>query len=217
MKVQRLSNSSDETFILNSIESGDISEAKGLLIAVYNELRSLARAKLSSENPGLTLQATALVHEAFIRLVDSKVEQKWHSRGHFFDSCSQDCLTKPNVRVTRSLLFSEASSLTLFEVAILNTSPQRKQGNRYDLMQSLPEIKSSSSFTRLRVGLACAENREVKLGKSLSLVVTVVGGYHPVDHDARCRDIQPDRISVFGDPTVSRYLVGECKQKRSEH
>ncbi len=80
---------SNETFISHQIESSDFSRAKDLLTTVYDELRSLARAKLSSENPGQTLQATALVHEAFIRLVSSKKEQQWHSRGHFFASASE--------------------------------------------------------------------------------------------------------------------------------
>ena len=71
------------------MESSDVSGAKDLLAAVYDELRSLARAKLSSENPGQTLQATALVHEAFIRLVNSKTAQQWDSRGHFFASAAE--------------------------------------------------------------------------------------------------------------------------------
>ena len=77
------------TLILNQIESGDPSAAKDLLVTVYSELRSLARAKLANEKPGQTLQATALVHEAFIRLVDSKTAQHWQSRGHFFASAAE--------------------------------------------------------------------------------------------------------------------------------
>lgn len=77
------------TLILDQIESGDLSATKDLLPAVYDELRSLARSKLYSENPGQTLQATALVHEAFIRLVDSKTAQHWESRGHFFASAAE--------------------------------------------------------------------------------------------------------------------------------
>jgi RNA polymerase sigma factor (TIGR02999 family) len=79
----------EEACISQQDVSRDFSRAKDLLIAVYDELRSLARAKLSSEKPGQTLQATALVHEAFIRLVNSKTEQHWQSRGHFFASASE--------------------------------------------------------------------------------------------------------------------------------
>ena len=77
------------TLILNQIDSGDISATHDLLPIVYNELRSLAKAKLAHERPGQTLQATALVHEAFIRLVDSKTQQNWQSRGHFFASAAE--------------------------------------------------------------------------------------------------------------------------------
>ena len=72
------------TQILSQIESGDPSAADQLLPLVYEELRKLAAAKLSHEKPGQTLQATALVHEAYIRLVDVDKAQHWDSRGHFF-------------------------------------------------------------------------------------------------------------------------------------
>ena len=75
---------SDVTRILSQIESGDPTAAEQLLPVVYDELRKLAAAKLAHENPGQTLQATALVHDAYIRLVDVKKAQRWDSRGHFF-------------------------------------------------------------------------------------------------------------------------------------
>ena len=74
---------SDVTRILNAIEQGDPKAADGLLPLVYEELRLLAAQKLSQERPGQTLQATALVHEAYIRLVDAQA-QSWDGRGHFF-------------------------------------------------------------------------------------------------------------------------------------
>src|SRR5919108_1526439 len=75
---------SDVTRILNAIEHGDPSAAEQLLPLVYDELRRLAAQKLSHEKPGQTLQATALVHEAYLRLVDVDKVQHWNSRGHFF-------------------------------------------------------------------------------------------------------------------------------------
>lgn len=75
---------SDVTRILSQIESGDPSAAEQLLPLVYDELRKLAAAKLAHEKPGQTLQATALVHDAYIRLVDVNQVQHWDSRGHFF-------------------------------------------------------------------------------------------------------------------------------------
>ena len=75
---------SDVTRILSQIESGDPTAARELLPLVYEELRRLAAAKLIQEEPGQTLQATALVHEAYVRLVDGDQNQHWESRGHFF-------------------------------------------------------------------------------------------------------------------------------------
>jgi RNA polymerase sigma factor (TIGR02999 family) len=80
---------SDVTRILSRIESGDSSAAEELLPLVYEELRRLAAHKLSHESPGNTLQATALVHEAYVRLVDVDSPQRWDSRGHFFAAAAE--------------------------------------------------------------------------------------------------------------------------------
>lgn len=79
---------SDVTHILNAIEQGDSHAADDLLLAVYEELRLLAAQKLLRERPGQTLQATALVHEAYIRLVGNQ-KQDWKSRGHFFKAAAE--------------------------------------------------------------------------------------------------------------------------------
>jgi len=80
---------SDVTRILGQIESGDPSAAGQLLPLVYDELRKLAAQKMAQENPGHTLQATALVHEAYIRLVDTEKAQHWDSRAHFFAAAAE--------------------------------------------------------------------------------------------------------------------------------
>ena len=80
---------SDVTRILSQIESGDPSAADQLLPLVYEELRKLASAKLAQEKPGQTLQATALVHDAYVRLVDVEREQHFNSRGHFFGAAAE--------------------------------------------------------------------------------------------------------------------------------
>src|SRR5262245_16167219 len=80
---------SDVTRILSEIESGDPSAAGQLLPLVYHELRRLAVQKMTQENPGQTLQATALVHEAYVRLVDRDKAQAWDSRGHFFAAAAE--------------------------------------------------------------------------------------------------------------------------------
>jgi RNA polymerase sigma factor (TIGR02999 family) len=80
---------SDVTRILSAIEHGDPHAAEQLLPLVYDELRQLAAQRLSHEKPGQTLQATALVHEAYLRLVGQTIEQKWDNRGHFFAAAAE--------------------------------------------------------------------------------------------------------------------------------
>jgi RNA polymerase sigma factor (TIGR02999 family) len=80
---------SEVTRILSAIEQGDPHAAEQLLPLVYDELRQLAAQKLAQEKPGQTLQATALVHEAYLRLVDVEVVQHWNSRGHFFAAAAE--------------------------------------------------------------------------------------------------------------------------------
>jgi RNA polymerase sigma factor (TIGR02999 family) len=79
----------DVTGILSAIDQGDPHAADQLLPLVYDELRKLAAQKLSHEKPGQTLQATALVHEAYLRLVDVDKVQHWNSRGHFFAAAAE--------------------------------------------------------------------------------------------------------------------------------
>jgi RNA polymerase sigma factor (TIGR02999 family) len=80
---------SDVTHILKAIEEGDPSAAEQLLPLVYEELRKLAAQKLAHERPGQTLEATALVHEAYLRLVDTEKAQHWNSRGHFIAAAAE--------------------------------------------------------------------------------------------------------------------------------
>src|SRR5437667_2341564 len=80
---------SEVTRILSAIEQGDPHAAEQLLPLVYDELRQLAAAKLAQEKPGQTLQPTALVHEAYLRLVDADAAQGWESRGHFFAAAAE--------------------------------------------------------------------------------------------------------------------------------
>jgi RNA polymerase sigma factor (TIGR02999 family) len=79
----------DVTQILSQIEQGDPNAAEQLLPLVYDELRKLAAARMARESPGHTLQATALVHEAYVRLVDTDRAQHWNSRGHFFGAAAE--------------------------------------------------------------------------------------------------------------------------------
>jgi RNA polymerase sigma factor (TIGR02999 family) len=80
---------SEVTRILSAIEQGDPHAAQQLLPLVYDELRRLAAQKLAQERPGQTLQATALVHEAYLRLVGSEATVHWNSRGHFITAAAE--------------------------------------------------------------------------------------------------------------------------------
>ncbi len=80
---------SDVTRILSAIEQGDPRAAEQLLPRVYGELRRLAASKIAREAPGQTLQATALVHEAYLRLLDGGQPQDWNGRGHFFAAAAE--------------------------------------------------------------------------------------------------------------------------------
>jgi RNA polymerase sigma factor (TIGR02999 family) len=80
---------SEVTRILSAIEQGDQQAAEQLLPLVYDELRKLAAQKLAQEKPGQTLQPTALVHEAYLRLVDTDKVRHWDSRGHFFAAAAE--------------------------------------------------------------------------------------------------------------------------------
>src|SRR6476659_9450680 len=80
---------SEVTRILSQIEQGDPRASEQLLPLVYDELRKLAAIKLAQEKPGQTLKATGLGHEAYLRLVDRKIDQSWNSRGHFFAAAAE--------------------------------------------------------------------------------------------------------------------------------
>jgi RNA polymerase sigma factor (TIGR02999 family) len=80
---------SEVTRILSAIEAGDPHAANQLLPLVYDELRKLAAQRLAQEKPGQTLEATALVHEAYVRLVEGEKAQTWSSRGHFFAAAAE--------------------------------------------------------------------------------------------------------------------------------
>jgi RNA polymerase sigma factor (TIGR02999 family) len=88
-RIGTLNSMTDVTHILGQIEGGDPSATEKLLPLVYEELRKLAAVRMAQEYPGQTLQATALVHEAYLRLVDVEKAQKWNSRGHFFAAAAE--------------------------------------------------------------------------------------------------------------------------------
>lgn len=117
----------DVTSILAQIESGDPSAAEKLLPLVYEELRKLAAARMAHEKPGQTLQATALVHEAYLRLVDGKQAQHWNSRGHFFGAAAEAMRrilinrARDNRRLKRG---GELRSIPLEQIELASDTPE---------------------------------------------------------------------------------------------
>lgn len=117
---------SDVTQILSQIEDGNLKAAEQLLPLVYDELRKLAAAKMAAERPEHTLQATALVHEAYVRLVDAKQVQHWDSRGHFFSAAAaamQRILVEQARRKQRLKRGGEQNRLPLEDMAIESELP----------------------------------------------------------------------------------------------
>jgi RNA polymerase sigma factor (TIGR02999 family) len=117
---------SDVTRILSQIESGDAAAAEQLLPLVYDELRKLAAAKLAHEKPGQTLQATALVHEAYLRLVGGEQPHDWDSRGHFFAAAAEamrQILVNNAVRKQRPKHGGDLQRVDLDAVATLSEGP----------------------------------------------------------------------------------------------
>jgi RNA polymerase sigma factor (TIGR02999 family) len=126
-----LSSMSDVTRILSAIEAGDPHAAEQLLPLVYDELRRLAAQKMAQEAPGQTLEATALVHEAYLRLVGGAAEQHWNSRGHFFAAAAE--------AMRRILVDNARRKLTRkhggkFEPVDLNTIAARFDSRPEDLL-----------------------------------------------------------------------------------
>src|SRR4051812_40174577 len=121
----------DVTQILFDIEHGDLAAVERLLPLVYEELRKLASAKLASEKPGQTLQATALVHEAYLRLVGSQQTPQWDSRGHFFAAAAEAMRRILVENARRKATLKRGGDHARIELANL---PERIQGDSADLL-----------------------------------------------------------------------------------
>jgi len=157
---------SDVTHILSQIEQGDPAAAEQLLPLVYVELRKLAAAKLAHEKPGQTLQATALVHEAYLRLVDVTQVQQWRSRGHFFAAAAESMrriLVDQARRRKAAKRGGEAAREELHELAIVAQRPVEELLALDDVLDRLSEIDPvAANLVKLRffVGLNTSEAAE---------------------------------------------------------
>jgi RNA polymerase sigma factor (TIGR02999 family) len=166
---------SDVTRILSQIESGNPAAAEQLLPLVYDELRKLAAARLIQEKPGQTLQATALVHEAYLSLVGDGQQRSWNSRGHFFGAAAE---------AMRRILIGQArrkaslkSGGELRRVDLSETEPEI-QGPQFELLaldaaleQLAVRDSRAADVVKLRffAGLTMRETAEA-LGVSLATV-----------------------------------------------
>jgi RNA polymerase sigma factor (TIGR02999 family) len=121
----------DVTQILSQIEHGDSAAAEQLLPLIYDELRNLASAKLANEKPGQTLQATALVHEAYLRLVGSEQAAQWDNRGHFFAAAAEAMRRILVENARRRASTKRGGELHRTELVDL---PERSDGDTVDLL-----------------------------------------------------------------------------------
>ena len=138
----------DVTQILRQIESGDPTASEQLLPLVYDELRKLAAARLASEHPGQTLQATALVHEAYVRLVDGATAQQWNSRGHFFAAAAESMrrILVDQARKKRTLRRGgSAKRITLAEVQPAVVAPDEDVVALDEALRRLEQIDASKA------------------------------------------------------------------------
>jgi RNA polymerase sigma factor (TIGR02999 family) len=165
---------SDVTRILNAIEQGDAGATEKLLPLVYEELRLLAAQKMSQEPPGQTLQATALVHEAYIRLVAAK-DQSWNSRGHFFKAAAEAMrrILVENARRKKSLKYGGDRQRVELDESLFVSAQEILPDDLLALNDALDrfseEDKMAADLIKLRVfgGLLVKQAAEM-LGVSLS-------------------------------------------------
>ena len=156
------------TRILSRIESGDPSAAGLLLPLVYDELRKLAKSKLSGEKPGQTLQATALVHEAYLRLVAGRGDSNhWDGRGHFFAAAAEAMRRILVESARRKHRFRHGGDLVRVELDELNIDAPEPREDLLALDTALDKLKlvdgPASELVQLRyfAGLTQAEAAEI--------------------------------------------------------
>jgi RNA polymerase sigma factor (TIGR02999 family) len=158
---------SEVTRILSAIEQGDPSAAEQLLPLIYDELRKLAAQKVAQESPGQTLQATALVHEAYLRLVDVDKAQQWNSRGHFFAAAAEAMrriLIEQARRRSAAKRGGQAGTEELHESAIVASAPSEDVLALNDALEDLSNTDPvAAQLVRLRffAGLNMSEAAEV--------------------------------------------------------
>jgi RNA polymerase sigma factor (TIGR02999 family) len=132
---------SDVTRILSAIEQGDPHAAGQLLPVVYEELRKLAAQRLAQEAPGQTLQATALVHEAYLRLVGKSEEQHWDGRGHFFAAAAEAMRRILVENARRKLRIKHGGQLERVEIEIADLPTRMAPEELIALNEALEKLE----------------------------------------------------------------------------
>ena len=138
----------DVTHILSQIESGDTGAAEQLLPLVYDELRKLAAARMAQEQPGHTLQATALVHDAYLRLVDADKVEHWDSRGHFFAAAAEAMrriLVENARRKNRDKHGGQRQRVSLADVDVTVTPPDDELLRLDEALTRLADIRPQAA------------------------------------------------------------------------
>jgi len=164
---------SDVTRILSAIEQGDPQAAEQLLPLVYDELRKLAARRLAREKAGQTLQATALVHEAYLRLVDVEQAQDWKNRGHFFAACAEAMRRILIEQARRKASEKAGGKLRRVELAEIEPAIQGPQFDLLALNEALGQLEKTdpraAAVVKLRffAGLTTPQAAEA-LGVSLA-------------------------------------------------
>ena len=144
---------SDVTQILAAIEQGDAHAAEQLLPLVYDELRKLASQKMAQEKPGQTLQATALVHEAYLRLVNVEKSAKWNNRNHFFGAAAE-AMRRILVENARRKAGPEAGGhLQRLDVSCVDPETQQSQPDILALNEALDRLAAKDARKAVLVKL----------------------------------------------------------------
>ncbi len=158
---------SEVTHLLSALEQGDPHAASQLLPLVYDELRKLAAQKLAQEKPGQTLQATALVHEAYLRLVDADQAQSWDSRRHFFAAAAEAMrrILVEQARRKRSVKHGgQRTRIDLDEALVVGHEPREDLLELDEPLEQLAGVDPrAAELVKLRffAGLTGAETAEV--------------------------------------------------------
>lgn len=132
------------TRLLDQIQRGDPHAAEQILPLVYDELRKLAAQKLAQEKPGQTIQATALVHEAYLRLVESENAQNWNSRGHFFAAAAEAMRRILVENARRKLRLRHGGALKRQELDSLCLASPQTPEELVDLSEALDRLAQTN-------------------------------------------------------------------------